>query len=96
MNLNDSLELYGVRGQNAVATPLFLLTPGAVAVTKRFVQSESADRSPSPWGTTDREEFVSCGATESWRAWDLTLRIGNLNWGNILEASLGTQPIGPG
>ena len=42
MNRNDSVELYGVRGQNAVATPLFLLTPGAVAVTIAYPASPGA------------------------------------------------------
>jgi hypothetical protein len=41
-------QLYGVRGQNAVATPLLLLLPSAVAITKRFPQSKLGDGSPSP------------------------------------------------
>jgi len=43
-------RLYGVRGQNAVRPRFLLVLPTAVAVTKRFVQSEAADGAPSPWG----------------------------------------------
>ena len=50
LSRNDSLDLYGVRGQSAAATPLCFFYPPTVAYAKQFLQSESVDGAPSSQG----------------------------------------------